>query len=183
MTNTDLRSPIGSFTPDPEPTPAKRADWIRSLSEHPARLRSAVQGLTTQQLDTPYRPDGWTIRQITHHLADNQMHGFLRMRWALTEDSPTVPLYDQDRWSQLPDATEQPVRASIDLLAALYRRWRYLLASLDDADFTRTLTHPKAGSMTIDDALQLYDWHGRHHIAQIDRCCERHGWTQFAALS
>lgn len=177
MSDTDLRSPIGPFTPDPEPTPEKRTSWIRSLSEHPARLQDLVRGLTSTQLDTPYRPEGWTVRQIVHHLADNQMQGFLRMRWALTEDDPTVKGYDQDDWSSLPDSSGQPIRPSVDLLAALYRRWTYMLTCLEEDDFSRTMTHPAAGTLSLDEALQLYDWHGRHHIAQVTGLAERNGWV------
>ena len=177
MADIDYHRPIGSFEIDPAPTPEKRAAWIQSLAEHPGLLRTTVHPLTSDQLDTSYREGGWTIRQIVHHLADNQIHGFVRMRRALTEDAPTVATFDQDDWSSLPDACSQPVRPSIDLLDALYRRWTYLLSSLEEAGFQRSLTHPEAGALTVDEALQLYDWHGRHHIAQIRALCEHEGWA------
>ncbi len=177
MANINLQRPIGPFEADPAPTPEKRESWIQSLAEHPACLRALVHPLSSAQLDTSYRDGGWTIRQIVHHLADNQVHGYVRMRRALTKDAPTVATFDQDDWSSLPDACSQPVRPSVDLLNALYRRWTYLLSSLSEEDFARTLTHPDAGSVSLDEALQLYEWHGRHHIAQIRALCEAEGWA------
>jgi uncharacterized damage-inducible protein DinB len=176
MVSDTRRQPIGSFTPDSNPTPEKRQVWIQDLSEHPMLAQNAVADLSTSQLDTRHRPDGWTIRQIIHHLADNQVLGYFRMRWALTEDSPTVQLYDQDAWAALPDAAAQPVRASVDTMHAVYRRWTYLLKSLGARDFECAFEHPAAGRITLDHALQMYDWHGRHHIAQITALREEKGW-------
>lgn len=176
MDSNSLRYPIGPFHLDPDNAPAKRQRRMERLAEHPSRLRDAVRDLTPDQLDTPYRPDGWTVRQVVHHLADSQMHGYMRMRWALTEDVPTVPVYAQDGWAALPDAATQPVRSSLQLIEALYERWMALLRGLAATSFGRAFHHPEHGRLTVDDALQMYDWHGRHHVAHVTRLREREGW-------
>ncbi len=173
----DLRYPIGRFRFDPSVSDDKRRLSIAEIAAAPARLRVAVEGLDDTQLDTPYRPDGWTVRQVVHHVPDSHLNAYVRMRLALTETNPTVRPYDQAAWAQLNDASIAPPSVSLALLEALHRRWVLLMTSLDPADWTRPLQHLEAGPMTIDTLLQLYAWHGRHHTAHITALREREGWT------
>ncbi|HLI30711.1 MAG TPA: putative metal-dependent hydrolase, partial [Terriglobia bacterium] len=146
------------------------------IEEVPARLRAAVKGLSDAQLDTPYREGGWTVRQVVHHLADSHMNSYVRFRLALTESEPTIKTYDQTRWAELRDARTAPVEPSLALLESLHKRWVLLLKSLEAADFSRTFRHPDRGTMTLDQNLALYAWHGRHHVAHITSLRERMGW-------
>ncbi len=174
----DLRYPIGRFQYDGVPVPAHRARAIAQIAALPAALRNAVAGLTDAQLDTPYRPEGWTVRQVVHHVADSHVNAYTRFRLALTEDAPTVKPYDEARWAELPDARTLPVAVSLDLLDALHARWAHLLARLDDEAFARTFVHPQHGqAFTLDWALAQYAWHGRHHTAHITTLRAREGWT------
>ena len=172
---TDLRYPIGKNVTAKNPSEAQRREFIEALAETPARLAAAVAGLTPAQLDTPYRPGGWNVRQVVHHLADSHMNGIVRFKLALTEDDPTVKLYDEARWAELPDA-KAAIEPSLALLRNLHTRWDILLRALTSADFARKLTHPEIGRISLDDYLQEYAWHGRHHVAHIVRLRERNGW-------
>ncbi len=168
MENTDkLRYPIGRFQFEAEITVEQRREWLDQIAEAPARLRAAIEGLSPQQLDTPYRPGGWTVRQVVHHLPDSHLNAYVRFRLALTEDEPVIKPYAEDRWAELADAKTGPVEPSLDLLEALHDRWVRLLRSLAPADWARTFRHPERGVMTLDHTLGLYAWHGRHHVAQI----------------
>lgn len=171
-----LRYPLGRFEPDPEPTREKRSAWIESLAGAPANLRNAVTGLTEEALDEPYRPGGWTVRQVVHHLPDSHVNGYLRMKWAITEDQPEIKLYDQERWAELADARSAPIEPSLALLESLHERWVRFLESLDDEGFLRTAEHPEEGVVTIQSLVELYAWHGRHHTAQITALARRRGW-------
>ncbi|RMF91378.1 MAG: putative metal-dependent hydrolase [Nitrospinota bacterium] len=173
----DLRYPIGKFQFDSEVTEEKRQAWIADLAEMPARLQAAVAGLSPEQLDTPYRPEGWTVRQVVHHLADSHLASYVRFRQALTEEEPGITPYDQNRWAALPDARTAPVELSLTLLDALHQRWVLLLRSLSPADFARTVRHPRLGVLSLEKLLNLYAWHGRHHTAQITSLRERMGWA------
>lgn len=173
---TDLRFPVGKFTPDPQVTPEKRRAAIANIAEAPAALRAAVSGLNDQQLDTPYRPEGWTVRQVVHHVPDSHINAYVRFRLALTEDAPLIKTYAEGEWAKLADARTAPVDVSIALLDALHRRWVALLDALPDDAFSRTLTHPEHGKMKLDKLLQMYAWHGRHHVAHITGLKERMGW-------
>lgn len=164
---TDLRYPVGKLTIDPEVTDGKRTAWIRQIAETPAALRAAVAGLTEAQLDTPYRPEGWTVRQVVHHVPDSHANAYVRFKWALTEDNPTIKPYDEAAWAALPDTRLTPVPVSLDLLEAIHRRWLVLLEAMQPEDFARPLTHPANGPMTVDRLLQIYAWHGRHHVAHV----------------
>ena len=164
---TDLSYPIGKFTYDPAVTPGKRTAWIRQIVEAPAGLRAAVQALSSEQLDRPYRPGGWTVRQLVHHVADSHLNAYIRFKWTLTEDNPTIKPYDQDAWARLADSHQTPVEVSLDLLDAVHKRWGVLIESLKEEDWNRPLDHPENGPMTLDRLLQLYAWHGRHHTAHI----------------
>jgi len=172
---TDIRYPVGRHQPITTLTPAQRAEGIAQLAAAPAALRRAVQGLDDRQLDTPYRDGGWTVRQVVHHVPDSHMHAYLRCKFLLTEEQPTIKPYDQGNWARTPD-TRAPAEVSLALLEALHRRWVLLLEGLTPADFARTLNHPENGIMTLDDVVAMYAWHGRHHTAHITTLRERMGW-------
>jgi uncharacterized damage-inducible protein DinB len=163
----DRRYPIGPFTYDPDVTAATRAAAIATIASLPRELRTVTAPLTDRQIDTPYRDGGWTVRQVVHHVADSHINAYVRFRWALTEDTPTLKAYDENAWSRLPDAATAPVALSLDLLSALHARWVALLNSLTDDDFARAMVHPKSGQQPLDRFLQLYAWHGRHHTAHV----------------
>src|SRR5260370_15813740 len=176
MDAADLRYPVGKFK-FPETVSAEdRQKFIEQIAETPARLRAAVSGLTGKQLDSPYRPGGWTVRQVVHHVPDSHMHSYTRFRLALTEDQPTIKSYQEDRWAELLDARTGPVEVSLALLGALHERWVVLLRSLTEADWKRTFRHPELGSIRLEQNAALYAWHGRHHVAHITGLRDRMGW-------
>lgn len=172
----DLRFPVGKFKREPQIDAATRATLIAQIADTPDRLAAAVQGLNDAQLDTPYRPDGWTVRQVTHHVPDSHMNAYVRCKLAVTEDNPPVKTYDEAAWAEQSDSRRMPVAPSLTLLRVLHERWVIWLRSLDEAAFARTATHPDMGPMRVDDFLQLYAWHGRHHIAHITELRKRMGW-------
>lgn len=172
----DLRYPVGKLSYDTAVTPGKRTAWIRQIAETPAAMRSALRGLTDAQLDTPYRPAGWTLRQVAHHVPDSHMNAFVRFKLALTEDNPTIKPYNESEWAKLADVKLTPVETSLEILDALHRRWVLLLESMQPEDFARPLLHPENGPMTLDRLLQMYAWHGRHHVAHITSLRQRENW-------
>ena len=172
----DLRYPIGEFKFEGPLTNDARRDFIDKIADTPARLRAAVAGLTAEQLDTPYRDGGWTVRQVVHHVPESHMNSYIRFKLAVTEDEPTIKPYFEDRWAQLDDANQAPIELSLDLLQTLHGRWVWFLRSLKDADFQRTFLHPELGSVSLDKNVALYAWHGRHHVAHITSLRERLGW-------
>lgn len=172
----DLRYPIGPYQSKGTLSEEERHRAIEDIAEMPARLRAAVANLSADQLDTPYRPGGWTVRQVVHHVPDSHMNAYTRFRLALTEDEPTIKPYDEGRWAELEDARKAPPKMSLDLLEALHQRWVLLLRAMKPADFARRLRHPERGVMTLDDMLGLYGWHSRHHVAHITSLRERMGW-------
>ncbi len=173
---TDLQYPIGKLERKSTLTQDERRDIIRQIGETPAHLRKAVAGLTPDQLETPYRPGGWTVRQVVHHVPDSHLNAYVRIKLALTESQPTVKPYDEKRWAELYDVKVTPVEVSLSLLESLHERWIILLRSLASDDFLRTLMHPEHGVITVDFLLQLYGWHGRHHVAHITSLRQRMGW-------
>ena len=182
----DLQYPIGKFTWNREgegllAREAERQQWIAEIEEAPPRLRAAVRGLTEDQLDTPYRPGGWTVRQLVHHLADSHMNSYVRFRLALTEDEPTIKSYEQELWANLSDARSALTEISLTLLDSLHGRWVLLLRSLQPEDFARALKHPELGRVTLEKNLALYAWHGKHHVAHITGLRSRSGWAAAAA--
>ena len=173
---TDLRYPIGKFHYDGPLTEDKRQKCLDDVSQAPANLRTAVAGLSQQQLDSPYRPDGWTVRQVVHHVPESHMNAYIRFKLALTEDEPTIKPYAEDRWAALADARSTPIEVSLMLLESLHTRWMHLLGSLVAADWTHTFRHPEIGLMTLDKTLAMYAWHGRHHVAHVTELRKREGW-------
>lgn len=155
--------------------PEERRSWIREIAETPRHLRAAVAGLSDSQLDTPYRPGGWTVRQVVHHVPDSHMNCFIRVKFALTEDQPTIKPYDEATWAELPDA-KAPIEVSLALLDALHGRWMTLMEPLTEAQWKRTFLHPELGPRNLEQTMSLYAWHGRHHVAHIARLRERMGW-------
>lgn len=174
----DLRYPIGAFEAPARATAEDRARWIGEIAALPAQLRAAVSGLSDPQLDTPYRPGGWTVRQVVHHLPDSHLNAYVRFKLALTEEAPTIKPYDEAVWAQLPDTRDTPPEVSLTLLDALHRRWATLLRSMRAEDFARTLVHPEHGrALSLEWMLAQYAWHGRHHLAHVTGLAERTGWT------
>jgi hypothetical protein len=164
----DLRYPVGRAPRETNPLgAAERAELIAILEQTPAALRTLVGGLADARLDTPYRPGGWTIRQVVHHLPDSHMNAYVRMKKAATEHVPTVQGYEESLWAELPEAKSAPVGMSLDLLDALHRRWVAFLRALPEPDFGKTYTHPDLGLVTIDAAVRMYAWHCRHHTAHV----------------
>lgn len=173
---TDLRFPIGKLTIDTHVTPEKRVGWIDRIRAAPDAMRTAARGLTDEQLDTPYREGGWTVRQVIHHVPDSHIHGYARFRWTLTEERPTIKEYDEATWAMLPDSRSAPVEISLSLLEALHARWVMLLESMKPSDFGRITLHPERGPIPLDVLLQIYAWHGAHHAAHVGSLREREGW-------
>ena len=173
----DLRFPIGRFQRPASLSPEQRRDAIDSIAATPARLRAAVAGLDAAQLDTPYRPDGWTIRQVIHHVPDSHSNALIRFKLALTEDVPTIKPYDEAAWAKLEDARTTPIETSLSLVDGLHDRWVRILNAMSPADFARGLRHPENGPMTLDQMLALYEWHGRHHVGHVNSVRQRNGWV------
>jgi hypothetical protein len=173
----DLRYPVGNYDLKKDVTEEEREKFIDEIAAAPEQLRKAVMGLSDEQLDTPYRPDGWTIRQVIHHLADSHLNSYVRFRLALTEDEPTIKPYEEAKWADLADAKGGPVEVSLSLLESLHERWVMLLRSLKPEDFARTFRHPERGVVTLDRNVGLYAWHSRHHLAHITSLRERMNWN------
>jgi uncharacterized damage-inducible protein DinB len=172
----DPSYPTGKFTFNPSVTPGMRQASIAAIREAPSALRAAVRGLSEAQLSTPYRDGGWTVRQVVHHVPESHMNAFTRFKLALTEDNPTIKAYDEDAWAKLGDVARTPVETSLTLLEALHARWVTLLEVMTPEDFGRPLVHPVNGPMTLDRMLQLYAWHGHHHVAHVTTLRARENW-------
>jgi len=174
----NLSYPVGKFVWPKDVTDDDRHRWIREIAQLPADVRAAVGGLSDAQLDTPYRPGGWSVRQVVHHLADSHMQAVVRLRLALTEDAPTIRPYDQDGWADLSDSKSGPVEPSLQLLDGLHERWAALAGSLPPEAFGRVFFHPELDKdVSVDSLLAMYAWHGHHHAAHITGLREREGWT------
>jgi hypothetical protein len=176
MSDDSLRYPIGGPRKAESFTPQERSAAIEGIRQLPQSLRYAVAALSEEQLQTPYRPGGWTVRQLVHHVADSHMNAYTRVRLALTEDSPTIFAYQENRWAELEDARAAAVSSSLDLLQALHVRWVRLFSSLDEHDWKRGYMHPENGRQSVEQAVILYDWHGRHHTAHVTQLSARMGW-------
>jgi len=172
----DLRYPVGQFS---APGTISRADldgFIDEIAQLPEQLRRVVAGLTDQQLDTPYRPGGWTVRQVVHHLPDSHMNAYIRFKLALTEDSPAIKPYRENLWAEIPEARTAPLAASLAILDGLHFRWTNTLRTMSVADFARTFHHPERGEMRLDLTAAMYAWHCRHHVAHISSLRQRMSW-------
>ena len=173
-----LKYPIGKFQRKETITTDERAILIAGIKSYPQQLTTLVMELSEEQLDTPYRPEGLTVRQVVHHVADSHVNSYIRFRWALTEDRPTIKAYDEKSWATLPDAATAPIKFSLNLLKAIHARWSLLLERMSEDDFGRKLSHPEwRQDLALDDMLQLYHWHGLHHYAHIQSLMEREGWA------
>lgn len=172
----DIRYPVGRFTQQSVPDTAARAELIRHIEELPVKIDAAVARLTQEQLDTPYRPEGWTPRQIVHHVADSHMNAYIRFKLGVTENNPTIKPYNEQTWAETLEARTGDVSLSLPLLTALHGRWVTFLKSLDVPAFARTIMHPEKGPMTLDELLGLYAWHSRHHTAHITEMRKRNNW-------
>lgn len=173
----DLRYPIGKFRLEAAVTDRRREDWIAEIAAAPNQVRAAIAGLAPWQLDTPYRPEGWTVRQVVHHLPDSHLNAYTRFKLALTEETPTIKPYEEARWAELPDGRTGPPEVSLMLLDALHARWVYLLRAMAPNDYRRAFLHPEQGrTIGLDWVLGMYAWHGRHHVAHITSLRAREGW-------
>ena len=164
----DPRYPIGAFTFIPSPPGKLRAACTAAIGSLPAELRAAVGALPAERLDTPYRDGGWTARQVVHHVADSHMNAYIRFKLTLTEDSPPLKPYEEQLWAELVDGRTGDPDVSLGILDGVHHRLHRLLATLGPADFARTAHHPQHGPVTLDWLLQLYAWHGRHHVGHIE---------------
>ena len=173
----DLRYPVGKFNYSGELPEADRVRFISEIAAAPANMRAAVRGLSPQQIDTPYRDGGWTVRQVVHHVPDSHMNAYSRFKLALTEDQPTIKPYKEDAWAELIDSRDTPIEVSLVLLESLHDRWVRLLRALTPTDLKRTLKHPELGVVALDKYLALYAWHSRHHVAHITALKKRMGWS------
>lgn len=177
-----LSFPIGpeeqdKYAGEPFSVPV-RDELIGHIRYLPAQLDYAIQNLDEHQLDTPYRPEGWTVKQLIHHIADSHINAYVRFKLGLTEDNPTIKPYDQDAWAKMADVDRSPVNISITLLHSLHNRWYLLLESLKESDWKRTVVHPERNiTMTIWDMLKSYSWHSRHHLAHIMQLRVRMNWN------
>jgi hypothetical protein len=172
----ELRYPIGRYRAPQTISASERAAWIREIEALPENLRRVVAGLNAAQLDRPYRPGGWTVRQVVHHYADSHLNSYSRFRWAVTEDVPGVKTYDEAAWAELADAKSAPVELSLALIEPLHARWTLLLRSFGEAEFARKMRHPDWGDVSVEWLLGQYAWHCRHHVAQVERLRAREGW-------
>ncbi|MGD8602151.1 MAG: putative metal-dependent hydrolase [Gemmatimonadota bacterium] len=173
----DPRYPIGPFSPVGRPlSDEERVSLIDAIEGHPARMRLAVDGLSDEQLDTRYRDEGWTLRQVVHHVVDSHLNAYVRFKLALTEDNPTIRPYEEQLWAELPDGKTAPVEGSLAILEALHARWVSFLRALEPKDFARPLHYPGVGDVNVDLLLELYGWHGRHHEAHVTTTRDRMGW-------
>jgi uncharacterized damage-inducible protein DinB len=172
----DPRYPIGKFSFDGTLTPQQKTQHLNDIEQTPARLRSAVRGLSDEQLNTPYRDGGWTVRQVTHHVPESHMNAYIRFKLALTEVEPTIRPYMEDRWAELPDSKQAPVEVSLALLENLHERWTMVLRNIPDADWKRNFRHPEMGLLSLEKTLALYAWHGKHHVAHVTTLREKMGW-------
>ncbi len=173
----DLRYPIGKLSLTASVTAEQLAEWTEDIARTPAALRAAVEDLDAKQVETPYRPEGWTVRQVVHHVADSHMNAYIRFKLALTESTPTIKPYDEAAWAELKDTQIVPLSVSLDLLDALHIKWIALIRSLTPEQLGRGFHHPeKNRAMRLDTAMGLYAWHGKHHVAHVTALRAREGW-------
>lgn len=172
----DLQYPVGRYQRPESLNAAQRQAAIDTIAAAPRAMRDAVSGLNDAQLDTPYRPEGWTVRQVVHHVPDSHLNAYTRFKLTLTEHTPTIKPYDEKAWALLEDSRSTAIETSLTLLEMLHDRWVRVLRAMTAADFARTLNHPENGLMNLDQLLAMYDWHSRHHVAHIVNLRQRNGW-------
>ena len=173
----DLKYPIGNFEIPEDVSVENIRIWINEIAGLPEKLNELVSGLDKEQLDTPYRPEGWTVKQLVHHLADSHTNALLRFKWALTEDSPTIKAYDEKKFAELPDSLLAPISLSLDLVRVTHGKWVILLENMSMTDYEKTFTHPQSGyRYNLKQSLANYAWHGQHHLAHIENLIKREGW-------
>jgi len=173
---TDPRYPIGPFRFAGPSSETERQKFLDDIEAAPKALRAAVEGLTREQIEAPYRDGGWTVRQVVHHVPESHMNAYIRFKLALTEEEPTIKPYFEDRWAKLDDVSSTPLEVSLSLLDSLHRRWVILLRSLKPEDWKRSFRHPELGVVSLEKNLALYAWHGRHHVAHVTELRKRMGW-------
>ena len=172
-----LQYPIGQFDCPRQISQSNIKDWISILEHFPNRLESLVINLSDKQLDTKYREDGWTVRQVIHHLADSHHHSYIRFKWALTEDKPTIKFYYEQDWAELADAKYAPIALSLDHLKAVHAKLVYLLKSLSEEDLNKSFIHPEHNEeVVLKRNVGIYAWHSNHHYAHIENLIKREGW-------
>lgn len=177
MNNEEQKYPIGRFQKPENITPERIEEWKADISSLPQRFKEAVTGMTNEQLDTPYREGGWTVRQVVNHCADSHMNALLRIKLALTEEKPTVTAYFEDRWAELEDSKSIPIEPALQMLQGIHGRWTVLLNSISPAQLERSYIHPAHGNeVLIKEVIALYAWHGNHHLAHVKMLKTRKGW-------
>lgn len=173
----DLRYPIGQFECPDIITDEVKEDWISVLEHFPTRLELLVKDLTDKQLDTPYREGGWSIRQVVHHCSDSHHHSYIRFKWALTENNPTIKAYNEAKWAELFDTKTSPIDISILHLKAVHAKLVNLLKGLSDTDLERTFFHPESQkTVVLRENIGIYAWHCNHHYEHINQLLIRKGW-------
>ena len=177
MSTEKLKYPIGEFIAPEKISKEMLADFLLTIGSFPIKLKSEVENLTQTQLDTPYRPEGWTIRQVVNHCADSHMNSLIRFKLALTESNPTIKPYMEERWAELADSKTMPIEPALKILDGLHERWLVLLNSLTEKDYHKTFVHPQSGKQfKLDENLGLYAWHCKHHLAHITVLKAKMGW-------
>ena len=172
-----LKYPIGKFTVPSPITSSLLTEWIKILEDFPPQLTKLVSKLNDQQLDTPYRPGGWTVRQVVHHLADSHLNSYLRFKWALTESKPVIKMYYEDRWAELHDGRTAPILLSLYLLTSLHAKWVFLLKTLSPNEFQHTFINPESNrEISLAEATGIYAWHCVHHFAHINNLRKQLNW-------
>lgn len=173
-----LKYPIGKFDGDQEVSNTKRSKWIKTIKRFPKKLKAEVKSLSKSQLDTPYRPGGWTVRQLVHHIADSHVNSYVRFRWTLTEQLPKIKTYNQNLWAELPDARSAKIDLSVNIITAIHARWVALLEEMNPEHFERELYHPEMDkNLSLNFMLSLYAWHCDHHLAHITELKKRSKWS------
>ena len=172
-----LRYPIGRFERPKEITSENIKHWIGQIETLPARFRNIAESLSEQQLDTPYRPEGWTLRQVIHHVPDSHVNSYVRFKWTLTEETPTIKAYNEVAWANLGDYTSVPIKTSLDFLEILHSRWVPLLKSLSADELNKSFIHPEHGkAVPLKVNVALYAWHGEHHLGHLVQTVRMHKW-------
>ncbi len=172
----ELRYPIGRYDATIDPTPDRIAGWVNDIAVLPELLRETVHGLDADQLDTPYRPGGWTVRQVVHHIGDSHLNSIIRFKWGLTENRPRIKTYDEEAWAELVDYTAFPVEEALDFVEILHARWVSLLRNLTDEQWAQEIDHPGWGVVPLARVVAIYSWHGKHHCAHISHLRARNSW-------